>query len=357
MDKLTKPQIICHIEKSVDYSLFDAKWIPCSAKFVVMGARPRGTGIIQIYEVSSGELKLIKDIERSNQMKCGTFKASNIRDRHLATGDFKGKLNIYNLEDPSIPIYSVNAHKQIINAIDGVAGANVGCGAPEIVTGSRDGSVKVWDPRQKDRPVAIMEPRKGENPRDCWSVAFGNAYNSEERVVAAGYDNGDVKMFDLKMMSVRWESNLKNGVCGLEFDRSDIPMNKLVATTLESKFYLFDLRTQHPKKGFTYLMEKAHKSTIWQVRHLPQNRELFATCGGGGTICLWKYNYPERRKTTDTEGIEQGVAGTVSLLQNCTLSSQPVSSLDWCSDKQGLAVCTSFDQCLRVIITTKLNTY
>lgn len=101
-----------------------------------------------------------------------------------------------------------------------------------------------------------MEPKEGENRRDCWSVAFGNSYNSEERVVAAGYDNGDVKMFDLKAMSVRWESNLKNGVCGLEFDRSDIPMNKLVASTLESKFYLFDLRTQHPKKGFAYLVEK-----------------------------------------------------------------------------------------------------
>jgi len=92
MDKLSKPQIICHIEKSVDYSLFDAKWIPCSAKFVVMGSRPRGTGIIQIYEVSSGELKLVKNIERSNQIKCGTFKASSLRDRYLATGDFKVSL-------------------------------------------------------------------------------------------------------------------------------------------------------------------------------------------------------------------------------------------------------------------------
>lgn len=89
MEKLEKPQIICHIEKSVNYSLFDAKWIPCSAKFVVMGSRPRGTGIIQIYEVSSGELILVKEIERSQPVKCGTFKASSLRDRHLATGDFK----------------------------------------------------------------------------------------------------------------------------------------------------------------------------------------------------------------------------------------------------------------------------
>ena len=45
-------------------------------------------------------------------------------------------------------------------------------------------------------------------------------------------------------------------VCYLEFDRKDIPMNKLVATTLESKFSVYDLRTQHPTKGFTALTEK-----------------------------------------------------------------------------------------------------
>lgn len=44
-----------------------------------------------------------------------------------------------NLEDLSTPIYSVNAHKEFINAIDGIGGQNIGCGAPEIVTGSRDG--------------------------------------------------------------------------------------------------------------------------------------------------------------------------------------------------------------------------
>lgn len=36
------------------------------------------------------------------------------------------------------------------------------------------GTVKVWDPRQKDDPVANMEPVQGENKRDCWTVTFGN---------------------------------------------------------------------------------------------------------------------------------------------------------------------------------------
>ena len=40
----------------------------------------------------------------------------------------------------------------------------------------------------------------------------GDAYNTDERTVVAGYDNGDIKMFDLKKMAIRWETNIKNGV-------------------------------------------------------------------------------------------------------------------------------------------------
>ena len=34
-------------------------------------------------------------------------------------------------------------------------------------------------------------------------------------------------------------------------------MNKLVATSLEAKFTAYDVRTQHPSKGFASLTEKA----------------------------------------------------------------------------------------------------
>ncbi len=36
-------------------------------------------------------------------------------------------------------VYSAQAHKSIINAIDGCGGLNLGYGAPEIVTAGRDG--------------------------------------------------------------------------------------------------------------------------------------------------------------------------------------------------------------------------
>jgi len=34
-------------------------------------------------------------VEKSKAFKCGTYGASSLRDRYLATGDFEGKLNIW----------------------------------------------------------------------------------------------------------------------------------------------------------------------------------------------------------------------------------------------------------------------
>lgn len=58
---------------------------------------------------------------------------------------------------------------------------------------------------------------------------------------------------------------------------------------------------------------------------------------------------------TQSDKTEMGVAGNLTLLQNIGLSSQPASSFDWSPDKTGLACTSAFDQTVRVLITTKLN--
>ena len=46
-------------------------------------------------------------------------------------------------------------------------------------------------------------------------------------------------------------------------------------------------------------------------------------------------SYPDKRVKKDDKGREMGVVGSVSLLQNVTLSTQPISHMDWSSDKVG----------------------
>ncbi|KAI8824388.1 WD40-repeat-containing domain protein [Fimicolochytrium jonesii] len=355
---LEKSQIITHIQKSLPFTAYDVRWVPSSARFVVLGQHPRGTGALQVYELSGADIKLIKETEKQDAFKCGTFGASSLQSRHLATGDFGGRLSLWDLEKTDTPLYSVKAHEQIINCIDGAGGVGSPQGPPEIATGSRDGSVKIWDTRQKDKPVAKIAPAEGEVVHDTWAVAFGNSYNDQERVVCAGYENGDVKMFDLRQMSLLWETNVKNGVCSVEFDRKDIQMNKLVVTTLESNFRVYDVRTQHPKNGFAHVNQKAHDATtVWTARHLPQNRDIFMTSGGNGSLELFKYNYPDQRTKKDSKNVLEGVAGTLELINSAHAAEQPIAAFDWSPDKKGLCVYAAFDQAVRVGIVTKLDQY
>ncbi len=175
--------------------------------------------------------------------------------------------------------------------------------------------------------------------------------------MAAGYDNGDVKLFDLKNQMFIWDTNLKNGVCGIEFDRKDIIMNKLGAATLEGKFTLFDLRTFNPTSGYATLTESAQKATLWGIKHLPQNRDVFVTLGGNGALNLYKYHYPSQRSVKNSEGQETGVVGKVELLNQRDICQQCISSFDWNRDKQGLGVLTGLDQTVKVMLVTKLNLY
>jgi len=354
---LERPQIVELSAKSVTYTLFDALWVPSAARFVTLGQHARGTGAIEVFGLEKGSIVSQKAFEKKEAFKCGTFGAASTEERHLATGDFEGNMRVWDLERMDEPLYNVKAHETIVNCIDGCGGLGVGGGAPEIVTGGRDGCVKVWDVRQKEHPVANIAPAAGTEVRDCWSVAFGNSYDDEERCVAAGYDNGDLKLFDLRTMSLRWEKHLPNGICNVAFDRKDVMMNKLLVTGLESKFTLFDMRTHHSKSGYASSVVTAHKSTVWRGAHLPQNRDIWVTSGGNGSLHLWKYKYPGARKTEPKgEGAEaEGIMGEIEELNRVSLSTQPISSFSWNADKEGLAVTTSFDQQVRVVICTRLN--
>jgi len=72
-------------------------------------------------------------------------------------------------------------------------------------------------------------------------------------------------------------------------------------------------------------------------------------------VCVCS-EYPGHRSVQESEGVSEGVPGTLSLLQNITMSTQPICGFDWNIDKLGLCVCTAFDQTLRILIVTKLKT-
>eukprot|EP01116_Phalansterium_solitarium_P024790 TRINITY_DN9185_c0_g1_i1.p1 TRINITY_DN9185_c0_g1~~TRINITY_DN9185_c0_g1_i1.p1 ORF type:complete len:352 (-),score=91.06 TRINITY_DN9185_c0_g1_i1:240-1295(-) len=347
-----KPIIQTYAQKSLALTVYDTKWVPMSARFVVLGSHPRGTGALHVYQMNKSKIELSHEAEKRAAFKCGTFAAG--LDRKLATGDFDGRLALWDLEHTELPVWTVKGHDEIINAIDGCK-ANKSFG-PELATSSRDGKVKMWDPRT-DEPVAVLAPAAGAVAHDCWAVAFGNNQESE-RMVCAGYANGDVKLYDLRANKLFWETNVSYGVCSIEFDRKDIEMNKMAIGTLQAQLRVYDMRTFNAKTGFASLARKIGDSTVWCVRHLPQNRDVFMVTGGTGSMNIFKYSYPAERFREDEETKERtGVMGTLEDLASAEVSTQPVLSFDWHPDKQGLCVFGALDQTVRIGFATKLHKY
>ncbi|ELW62469.1 WD repeat-containing protein 92 [Tupaia chinensis] len=68
MSAFETPQIIAHIQKGLNYTVFDWKWVPCSAKFGTTGNSARGTSIIQLYEIQHGELSCFGRLKRPNPL-------------------------------------------------------------------------------------------------------------------------------------------------------------------------------------------------------------------------------------------------------------------------------------------------
>lgn len=350
--RTSRQQIIEHIKKPLLFTTFDVKWIPGTASFVAMGHYPNNAGAITIFDLNKGELIVNQELRKANPIKCGTFGHTNGETgRTLATGDFAGGLALWDVERMDTPAVSFpKAHSLIINAIDGALHS----GPPEVVTGSRDGAVKVWDARQSNKPVVALNPVDASRARDCWTVKFGNSFDTDERVIAAGYDNGDIKIFDLKMQKMLHEFNVSNGVCDLEFDRPDIEMNKLLVSSLEGRVRAYDLRTLHPTLGYAYVEERVSSGTIWTSKALPQNREIFIS-GGAGELTLCRYQYPPERHLKDENGVPKGIPGTIEELNKVKIGDQPINAIDWSTSREGLFVCSAFDQSVRVMLVTKLS--
>lgn len=106
-------------------------------------------------------------------------------------------------------------------------------------------------------------------------------------------------------MQVRWESNIRNGICSIETNNKYAQLDKLIVATTLGGLNMFDFNdeSQVPcisktnadelpctqRNNFSDGQHNVTESapTIWCVRHLPQNPNIFATCGGSGNLRLW----------------------------------------------------------------------
>ena len=83
-----------HLLTTVCVCVVACRWVPSSARFVALGSYPRNTGSLQVFQLQGNSLQKVLEAEKGASFKCGTFGASGIAERHLATGDFGGMLKV-----------------------------------------------------------------------------------------------------------------------------------------------------------------------------------------------------------------------------------------------------------------------
>ncbi|KAG0196987.1 hypothetical protein BGX28_009490 [Mortierella sp. GBA30] len=346
--------------KTIPFTAFQALWIPGTTRICALGSNDGGFGVMHIHSLSTStnasEIKRPKLIHQSEtekrvQFKVGTFHSSSRSSSlpRLLTGDFEGRVSLWDLDRTEFPLHSFMAHQDVVNCMDG-AGALTG--RPEFVTGSRDGSVRLWDMRQNHKdaasvvaggetsPISDMAPRKGSR-HDVWCVGLGGRVpdpGADDLMVVAGYENGDVRVVDLRMGKPVFESNLQHGVCAVEFNRKYGLAGSLVTTTLEGTMHSFDLihgqfLEAHAVSEDVVTVQSGEDSTLWQVRHIPQRPGVFAVTDGGGNIHL--YEHGDERVPIMSMGSSK-------------VASQGILSLEFNEDLEGLFVGCDLDNTVRV---------
>eukprot|EP01102_Stenamoeba_stenopodia_P016938 TRINITY_DN5991_c0_g1_i3.p1 TRINITY_DN5991_c0_g1~~TRINITY_DN5991_c0_g1_i3.p1 ORF type:complete len:251 (-),score=35.49 TRINITY_DN5991_c0_g1_i3:20-772(-) len=247
-----------------------------------------------------------------------------------------------------VPIYTAKAHETVVHCIDGCSGSTQSKGPAELVTSSKD-KVCVWDVRQKDKPVVIIESGvKTSKPADCWAVCFGNSTNDSDRCVYAGYDNGDLRLFDLRASKQRARANIGNGICSIACDDKYTQSGPLLVTMLNSTIRLYNDSTLSPITPF--VDEKTQQSTVWCGRFVPQNKNLLLTTGGNGVVNLYQ------KETTKAASASQPATLKLKTLSTFKVTNQPVLSIDCHPDKEGLCLVNSLDQTINVLVIVSTTT-
>ena len=207
------------------------------------------------------------------------------------------------------------AHSDLIHCVTGSAGF--------LVSGGREGMVKVWDRRDLRRSVLSMQ---GEGGRpEVWTVEAGSDCDS----LCAGYSNGDVRIFDCKAGRVRWQSSLAKGVTSLNLLSGD----RLLGGSVTGSVVVWDLISDGR------IETKLESSTVWSAVASPDDESVVVSTLGSGALHL----------------LSLTPLGDVTKLTSVQSSMKPLTTWAWAPDKPGLGLVTGFDQNIRVVIVTKIE--
>jgi len=322
-------------DTEVDFTALSLAWIPSSARIISIGAHQKGHGVLSVFALVGRELQKTSTVKADRPLRCGTFDLGDPQEREFCCGDFNGGLSVWDVETLS-QTEQINAHADVLNSL-----AGGGVGSSELLTGGRDGEVKLWDRRALGRPTMKMMPEEGTVRRDCWTVTHSGG---DRGLAAAGFDNGDVKVFDLRSTKLLWETNVSRGVSDINLFGVSENLFRLVVGTVHGKLLAWDDVTA-PTAAASLHTHQLDKSTVWKTQLMSgggsgnEKPAVLASCVGSGALCLSK--------------LDQN--GSISSLHTQQVSEPPLTCLAVSTDKPGLVATAACDNTIRLFYFTAIK--
>ena len=133
------------------------------------------------------------------------------------------------------------------------------------------------------------------------------------------------------------------------------PIRKICATGLQGSIHLWNWPASSQNRNSPEWTDKTdkNKQTVWGGRYLKQNKDIIVTYDGSGAVKIWKHRLS--KESALPSDCDNGHTKGLEKLQDCQISTQPISSFDWSPDMLGLAVSTSFDQKVRLLAFTNME--
>lgn len=265
-------------------------------------------------------------------------------------GHSNGKIGTYDINNMSSPLYTIRAYEDTgISCI--YKGVN-----DTFVTGGLDGTLKLWDIRTKECVLSLIAGGK----RSCRSAYLTNPFNDSEDCIIAGYDTGDVLIYDIRSKHPRFRVTFDVGITDFAFN--DNGPKKMCIARETPKFHVVDLDASDKQQKFVsidgeckydendpfYSSGKPAASINTCVRFLPQSSNMFVVGSGDGSHSLMKYQDIENNKDIEDKK-DFGLCSTVVTNKE---SFGPVKTIQWYNNQPIFASCT--DSSIQVIEITNL---
>ena len=401
---MDRPHILPLYTETVTHTVFDLLWIPRSCRLVELGQEPRGTGALNVWKMEEDKLSLVTSHSKASGFRCGSAGLTVLPHRRLTTGDFDGRVMVWDIESFEKPLWVQKGHS-VVNTIDSGRGGL-------IISGGREGKVNVWDVRM-DKPAIVYEGEvSGDQGADqsvnntlkvpeCWGTSILPRDSTAH--IACGWESGDVKVWDIRGSEPLYQTRLQNGVCSVTLDDGNINgLEVLYIGTLEGHVYAVDI--SHPEYDIMEKTRMAHcnpcKSSIWKVSPYPRNHTVLAVPSGDGSVRLLKHKlcrwdkkklktFMEQKESRTgsqsssftTIGIRGDDGGSNSYNNNNTeisnpspatslvpfqkgllhqvydmqLAMQAIPSVSWNPERPGLLAWSGFDQTINIGMTMNLD--